>query len=72
MVPADIREKGTKSSARSDEMNIHTFQKGGLSELNYAKKGAFSPPKAGLPPLIGGPPFVLFLYEFLKKGPILN
>jgi hypothetical protein len=68
----ETREEVDKSSARSDEMGIYTFHKEVHFELNYAKKGVFYPPKAGLPPLIGGSSVVPFLYEFLKKGPILN
>jgi hypothetical protein len=53
-------------------MNIQTSQNNVHFELNYAKKGALYPPKAGLPPLIGGSPFALFLYELSKKGSVLN
>jgi hypothetical protein len=53
-------------------MSIRAFQREDHFELNYAKKGALLPPKAGLPPLIGGYLRVLFLYEFLKKSPFLN
>jgi hypothetical protein len=41
-------------------------------ELNYAKKGVFLPPKAGLPPLIDGSLFVDFLYKLLKRGLFWN
>jgi hypothetical protein len=47
-------------------------QKGAYFELNYAKKGGTFTPKSRATPLIDGPRLVYFLYEFLKKGPILN
>jgi hypothetical protein len=53
-------------------MSIRASQGIVYFELNYAKKGVLYPPKAGLPPLIGGSWIALFLYKFLKKGPILN
>jgi hypothetical protein len=68
----EIHEKGTKSSARSDEMDIQTFYNNVHFELNYAKKGALYPPKADLPPLIEGSLFAPFLYELSKKGSVLN
>jgi hypothetical protein len=68
----EICEKGNKFSARSDEMEIRTFPREVHFEPNCARKGVFFPPKAGLPPLIGGSPITLFLYEFLKNVLILN
>jgi hypothetical protein len=50
----EVGTRGGKFSARSDEMGVEAFQKDHHFELNYAKKGVFYPPKAGLPPLIGG------------------
>jgi hypothetical protein len=65
-------EKGGKSSARSDEMVFLLPFSRAHFVLNCAKKGVLLPPKAGLPPLIGGALFVDFLYELRKRGPILN
>jgi hypothetical protein len=53
-------------------MGIRAFQKEAHFELNYAKKGALSPPKGDLPPLIVGPLFVAFLCKIPKKGSFLN
>jgi hypothetical protein len=53
-------------------MNIQVSQGIVYFELNYAKKGVLYPPKAGLPPLIGGSRSALFLYKSLKKALILS
>jgi hypothetical protein len=60
--------KGTKSSARSDEMRIVGSQKEVRFELNCAKKGVLLPPKGDLPPLMEGYLFPLLCANFLKRG----
>jgi hypothetical protein len=47
-------------------MSIQVFQIVVHFELNCAKKRAFYPPKAGLPPLIGGPCIAFFCTNSLK------
>jgi hypothetical protein len=42
-------------------MRIMDPQRGNPFELNYVKKGVLLPPQSALPPLIGGPLFVIFL-----------